>query len=143
MGSEMCIRDSHSEPRLRPTNGQTKALRMPISASAPGVPVPPDIFRLAIPSWASMLQTEKKLVNSHTTMRKGCTLLLQRKGVLEVDFNLLLSQLRHIGQVAEATLYAAPAREELIIPTGLSPEFGLDDFLRRAKHHQVRGVHGT
>ena len=26
----------HSEPRLRPTNGQTKALRLPISACAPG-----------------------------------------------------------------------------------------------------------
>ena len=37
----------HSEPRLRPTNGQTKALRLPISACAPGhrplmVPGPPD-----------------------------------------------------------------------------------------------------
>ena len=62
---------------------------------------------------------------------------------MEVDFILLLSQLRHIGQVAEATLYAAPAREELTIPTGLSPEFRPDDFLRRAKHHQVRGVHGN
>ena len=50
-----------------------------------------------------------------------------------------LSRLRHIGQVAEATLYAAPATEELTKPPGLCPDGGHGDFLRRA----TRGVHGN
>ena len=45
-----------------------------------------------------------------------------------------------MGQGAEALLDAAPAREELTIPVGMSMHSGpFHD--RRAKRHQVRGVH--
>ena len=43
-------------------------------------------------------------------------------------------------QGAGALLYAAPAREELITPCGLLPHHG-PSRERRAKRHEVRGVH--
>ena len=108
---------------------------MPISASALGVPGPLDIFRLAIPWWASMLQTEKKFVNSHPPKITGCGHLPRREGVLEVDLIVTLWQLRHIDQAAEALLDAAPVREEHIKPIRLIYDVGYGDILRRATHH--------
>ena len=54
----------------------------------------------------------------------------------------MLPQLRYIGQRAEALFYAAPAREQLTIPVGLFTHPG-PSHGRRAKRHQVRGVHGN
>ena len=49
-------------------------------------------------------------------------------------------QLRDMGQGAGALLYAAPAREELITPIGLVTHRD-PSHVRRAKRHEVRGVH--
>ena len=90
-----------------------------------------------------MLQTEKKLVNSHPPKLKGCRLLPRREGVLEVDLTVTLWQLRHIDQAAEAILDAAPVREEPTRPKRVLCDVGHGDILQRATHHKVRGVHAN
>ena len=82
-------------------------------------------------------------MNSRPPQISGCNILLHWEGVFKVDFNLLLLQLRHIGQVAEVLLDGALAREELVRPPGLVPHGGHGDLLTRATHHCVRGVHGN
>ena len=109
----------HNEPRLRPTNGQTKALRLPILACAPApslrtsmLPSPPTIFSSGCSSMGDYAPAREETGERPSSKdEKGGHLLPHWEGVWEVDWSLILPQLRHIDQAAEAILDAAPVRK--------------------------------